>query len=154
MKKWSLSHIWLFVTPSTSVLRIFHARILEWVAFSFSKAVCRDIQIHCYEVSPWISCCCYSVAGSHSTLCNPMDCSTLGLSVPHHLLKLAQVHIHCIGDPILLSHPLMPSYPSALNFPQHQGLFQWVRYPHQMTKILEFQLQHQSFQQVFRVDLP
>ena len=38
--------------------------------------------------------------------CNPVDCSTLGLSVPHHLLKFAQVHVHCIGDTIQPSHPL------------------------------------------------
>ena len=80
----------------------------------------------------------------------PMDCSTLGLSVPHHLLTFAQVH----GGGIQLSHPLMPSSPSALKLAQQQGLFQWVSCPHQMTKILEFQLQHQSFQWIFRVDLP
>ena len=49
------------------------------------------------------------------TLCNPMDSSTPGLSVPHHLLKFAQVHVHCIGDAIQSSHPLMPSSPSVLN---------------------------------------
>ena len=49
------------------------------------------------------------------TLCNPMDSSTPGLSVPHHLLKFAQVHVHCIGDVIQSSHPLMPSSHSALN---------------------------------------
>ena len=52
------------------------------------------------------------------------------------------------------SHPLTPSSPSALNLSQHQGLFQWVVCSHQMTKILELQLQHQSFQGIFRVDLP
>ena len=58
------------------------------------------------------------------------------------------------GDAIQPSHPLMPSSPSALNLSQHQGLFQWVGYSHQVTKILEIQFQHQSFQQVFRVDFP
>ena len=48
-------------------------------------------------------------------LCDPMDCSMPGLSVPHHLLKFAQVHVHCIGDVIQSSHPLMPSSPSVLN---------------------------------------
>ena len=83
-----------------------------------------------------------------------MDCSTPGLSVPHHLLKFAQVRVHCIGDVIQPSHLLMPCSPSALNLSQHQGLSQWVSCSHQMTKILEFQLQHQSFQWVFRVDFP
>ena len=54
----------------------------------------------------------------------------------------------CISDGIQPSHPLMPSSPSALNLFQHQGLFQWVSSLHQMTKIKEFQLQHQSFQWV------
>ena len=59
----------------------------------------------------------------------------------------------CINDAIQLSHPLMPSSPSALNLSQHQGLFQWVLCLHQMTNILELQLQHQPFQWIFRVDL-
>ena len=68
-----------------------------------------------------------------------------GLPVPHHFLKFTQVHVHCIGDAIQPSHPLMPSSP-AFNLSQHQRLFQWVGCSHQMTKILELQLQHQSFQ--------
>ena len=63
----------------------------------------------------------------------------------------AQVHVHCIG--IQPSHPLTPSSSSALNLSQHQGLFQWLSCSHQMTKILELQLQHESFQWIFRVDL-
>ena len=55
-------------------------------------------------------------------LCDPMDCSMPGLSVPHHLPKFPQVHVHCIDDAIQLSHPLTPSS-SALNLSQQQGLF-------------------------------
>ena len=94
---------------------------------------------------------CCSVAQSCPMLCNPMDWSIPGLSVPHHLLRFAQVHVHCIGDAIQPSHPLMPSSPSALNLSQYQGLFQRVSCLHQMTKILEFQLQHQSLLWVFRL---
>ena len=65
---------------------------------------------------------------------------------------LPQVHVHCFGDAIQPSPPLMSSSPSALSLLQHHGLFQWVSWLHQMTKILEFQLQHQSFQGIFRVD--
>ena len=57
-------------------------------------------------------------------LCDSMDCSTPGHSVPHHLPKFAQVRVHCIGDAIQPSHPLTPSFPSTLNLCQHQGLFQ------------------------------
>ena len=44
-----------------------------------------------------LSCC--SFAQSCLTLCDLMDCSIPGLSIPHHLLKFAQVHVHCIGMP-------------------------------------------------------
>ena len=53
-----------------------------------------------------------------------MSGSTPGLPVPHNLPEFAQLHVHCIGDAIQSSHPLMPSSPSALNLPQHQGLLQ------------------------------
>ena len=68
--------------------------------------------------------CCCSVPQSCPTLCNPIDCSMSGLPVPHHLLKFAQVHGHCINNAIQPSHPLTSSSPSALNPSQHQGLFQ------------------------------
>ena len=58
------------------------------------------------------------------TLCNPMDCSISGFPSHHHLLELAQTHVHRVGDAIQPSHPL--SFPSpAFNLPQHQhpGLF-------------------------------
>ena len=54
-------------------------------------------------VNPEItSCCCCSVAQLCLTLCDPMDCSTPGFLVLHHLLKLAQTHVHWVGDAILL----------------------------------------------------
>ena len=71
------------------------------------------------------------------TLCDPMDCSMPGLPVPHHLPEFTQVHIHCIGDAIQPSHPLLPSSPPALNLSQHQGLFWWVSSSHQVAKVLE-----------------
>ena len=96
-------------------------------------------------------CCCYcSVTRTHPTLCGSMDCSTPGFPVPHNLQELAQLHAYCIGDAVQPSCPLTPSSPSALTLSQHQGLFQWVICSHQMTKILELQLQHQSFQWISR----
>ena len=54
-------------------------------------------------------------------------------------------------------HPTIPSSdvpsPFAFNPSQHQGLFKWVSSSHQVTKVLEFQLQHQSFQWTLRTDL-
>ena len=53
---------------------------------------------------------------------DPIDCSTLGFPVPHHLPEFTQVHIHCIGDTVQPSHPLSPSS-SAFNLFLHQGWF-------------------------------
>ena len=83
---------------------------------------------------------------------SPQNCSMSGLPILHHLLEFAHVHVPCIGDAIQPSHPLMPSSSSALNLSQHNGLFQWAGCSHQVAKILELKLQHQSFQWVFRVD--
>ena len=91
-----------------------------------------------------------SVTQSCPTLCNPTDCSTPGFPVHHPLLELAQTHVHRVGDAIEPSHPLLSPSPPAFNLSQHQGLFQWVSSSHQVAKVLE--LQHQSFQWVFRID--
>ena len=87
-----------------------------------------------------------SVTQSCSTLCNPMDCSMLGFPVHHQLPELVQTHVHWVGDAIQPSHPLSAPSPPAPNPSQHQGLFQWVNSSHEVTKVFEFQLQHQSFQ--------
>ena len=73
------------------------------------------------------------------------------LPVLHHLLELAQTHDHWVRDAIQPSHPLLSPSPPALNLPQHQGLSQWVGSSHQVAKVLELQLQYQSFQWIFRV---
>ena len=77
-----------------------------------------------------------------------------GLLTPvHHLFsELAQTHVHQVGDTIQPSHPLSSPFPPTFNLSQHQGLFQWVSSLHQVAKVLEFQLQHQSFQWIFRTD--
>ena len=94
-----------------------------------------------------------SVAQSCPTLCDPMGCSTPGFPVLHQLLKPTQTHVHWVSDAIQPSHPL--SYPSlpAFSLSQHHGLFKWVSSSHQVAKVLELQLQHQSFQWTPRTDL-
>ena len=79
-------------------------------------------------------------------LCDPMDCSTPGLPVHHQLPEFTQTHVHRVGDAIQPSHPLSSPSSPALNLSQHQGFFKWVSSSHEVAKILEFQLQHQSFQ--------
>ena len=87
-----------------------------------------------------------SAARSCPTLGNPMDWSTPGLPVHHQLPEFAPTHVRQVGDAIQPSHPLSSPSPPAFSLAQHQGLFQWVSSSNQMAKILEFQLQHQSFQ--------
>ena len=81
-----------------------------------------------------------SVAQSCPTLCDPMNCSTTGLPVHHHLLEFTQTHVHRVSDAIQPSHPLLSPSPPALNPSQHQSLFQWVSSSHEVAKVLEFQL--------------
>ena len=93
-----------------------------------------------------------SVSQSYPTLCYPMDCSTPGIPVHHQLPEFTQAHVHWVGDAIQPSHPLSSPSPSAFNLSQHQSLFQWVNSSHEVAKVLEFQLQHQSFQWIFMTD--
>ena len=65
-----------------------------------------------------------SVTQSCLTLCNPMNCNTLGLPVHHQLPEFTQTHVHQVGDVIQPSHPLSSPSPPAPNPSQHQGLFQ------------------------------
>ena len=88
-----------------------------------------------------------SVAQSCLTLWEPMDCSTPGLPVHHQLPEFTQTHVHWVSDAIQPSHPLSSPSPPTRNLSQHQGLFKWVSSLHQVAKVLEFQLQHQSFHQ-------
>ena len=94
-----------------------------------------------------------SVAQSCLTPHNPMNCSTPGLPVHHQLLEFTQIHIHQVGDAIQPFHPLSSPSPPASNPSQHRGLFQWVNPSHEVAKVLEFQLQHQSLQWTPRTDL-
>ena len=73
-----------------------------------------------------------SVATSCLTLCRAMP----GLSVLHHLLEFAQVHVHWVGDAIQPSPPLSSPSPRVFNLSQHQGLLQWASSLHRVAKVL------------------
>ena len=88
---------------------------------------------------------------SHMTLL-PHDLQHTRLPCPSYFLECAQTHVHWADDAIHPSLPLSPPSPPALNLSQHQGLFQWVDSLHQVAKVLELPLQHQSFQWIFRTD--
>ena len=89
---------------------------------------------------------------SRARLCEPMDCSMSGFPVRHQLLKLGPTHAHWVGDAVQLSPPLSSPSPPAFHLSQHQDLFRCVSSLHQVAKVLELQLQHQSFQCLFRTD--
>ena len=118
------THIWLFFYKLTFI-------------------TCRAV-ISC----GWFS----SAAQSCLTLCDPMDCSTPGFPVHHQLLEFTQTHVHLVSDTIQPSHLLSFPSPPAFNLSQHQGLFKWISSWHQVAKVLEFQLQHRSFQRLFKTD--
>ena len=90
---------------------------------------------------------------SRVQLCEPMNCRMPGFPVHHQLLEFTQTHAHQVGDAIQPHHPLSPPSPPAPNPSQHQGLLQWVSSSHEVAKVLEFQVQHQSFQWTPRTDL-
>ena len=94
-----------------------------------------------------------SVAQSCPTLCDPMNRSTPGLPVHHQLLEFTQTHVDRVSDAIQPSHSLSSPSPLAPNLSQHQSLFQWVNASHEVAKVLEFQLQHQSLQWTPKTDL-
>ena len=94
-----------------------------------------------------------SVAQLCPTPCDPMNRSMPGLPLHHQLPESTQTQVHWVGDAIQPSHPLSSPSPPALNLAQHQSLFKWVSSSHQVAKVLEFQLQHQSFQWTPRTDL-
>ena len=89
---------------------------------------------------------CCSGANLCPALCDPTNCSMPGFPVLHYLPEFGQTHA------IQPSHPLSPPSPPVFNLSQHQHLFQWVSSSHQVVTVLEPQLQHQSFQWIFKVD--
>ena len=96
----------------------------------------------------------FSVHFSHSVIsdCNPMDCSTPGFSLQDQHPGPAQTHVHWRSDVIHPYHTLSSLSLPKFNLSWHQGLFQRVSFLHQVAKVLELQLQHQSFQSIFRID--
>ena len=112
----------------------------RWILYHLSHQGSPDF--HSVQIS--------SVAQSCPTLC--MDCSMPGLPVHHQLPELTQTHVHWVSDATQPSHPLSSPSPPTFNLSQHQGLFRWVSSSHQVAKVLEFHLQYQSFQQIFKTD--
>ena len=139
---------WLDLLPVQGTLK----SLLQHHSLKVSILQCSDCfmvhHIHTWLLEKPFS----SVNQSCSTLCNPMNPSMPGLPVYHQLLEFIQTHVHRVGDSIQSSHPLLSPSAPAPNPSQHQALFQWVNSVCEVAKVLEFQLQHQSFQWIFRTD--
>ena len=123
--------------------------------FFFFKATPNRLWDLSFPARDWTLGPCSSVQFSRSVMSDslrPMNHSTPGLPVHHQLPESTQTNVYWVSDPIQPSHPLLPPSPPALNLSHHQGLLKWVSYSHQVAKVLEFQLQHQSFQWSPRID--
>ena len=162
----SLSHIWLIATPWTAARQ---ASLSSTLSQSLLKVMSTELVM----VSNHLILCCpflnhsqhqdifqvggkkkhqesdsvqfSSVAQSCLSLCDPMGCNMPGLPLHHKLTKFTQTHVHRVSDTIQPSHSLSSPSP-AFSLSQYQGLIKWVISLHQVAKVLEFQLQHQSFQ--------
>ena len=160
------SHLLLFATPWTIALQaplsMRFPRQEYWIGLPFPSP--GNLQSRDWTCISCVSCITSrffttdpvqfsSVAQLCPTLWDPMNHSTPGLPVHHQLLEFTQTHVHWVGDAIQPSHPLSSPSPPTPNPSQHQGLFQWVNSMHEVAKVLEFQLQHQSFQWTPRTDL-
>ena len=122
--------------------------MIQWRQDSIPQNGAGEINIHMPRNEAQFS----SVSQSCPTLCDPVDFSTADLPIHHQLKDFTQTHVHWVGDAIQPSHPLLiPSLPN-FNLSQHQGRFEWVSFSHEVAKVLEFQLWHQSFHQIFRTD--
>ena len=85
-----------------------------------------------------------SVIQVFPTLCDPMNCSMPGLPIHHQLLEFTQTHVHWVSDVIQPSHPLSSPSPPAPNPSQHQSLYQWVNFLHEVAKVLICRAYHEK----------
>ena len=97
-------------------------------------------------------CCCCSVAQLCLTVCDPMDCRTPGVFVPHNLPEFAQIHVHWVCDAIQPSRPLLFPCLPAFNLSQHQGLFKWVDSGQSIGASASASVLPMDIQWIFRVD--
>ena len=146
----------VFSVPFLTLIKLCYTKALEWSSLvpgskgksSSDITTLTSFTVRYHEFAVHFS----SFSQLCPTLCDPMDCSTPGLPSTTNswsLLKLMSIEsVMPSNHLILLSSPSTP----ALNLSQHQGLFQWVSSSHQVAKVLEFQLQHQSVQWMLRTD--
>ena len=133
--------------------------VLQWLRFLTHRILGKFPQQKMKLHFPWLTsrmvfkdfCLVILLLFSHSAMSNSLWSYVLFPVLFQHL-EQAKTHIYWVSDAIQPSHPLSSSSP-AFNLSQHQGLFKWVSSLHQVAKVLEFQLQNQSFQWTLRTDL-
>ena len=143
--------------PGSSVHGLSQTRILEWVAILFSRNLPHPGIRHTF---PTLSSGFFitepPIQFSWPVMSDFLWSSELQyarLPCPSPTPGVAQTHVHGEADAIRPSHPLSPPSSPVFNLSQHQSIFQWVSSSHQVAIVLEFQLQHQSFQWTPRNDL-
>ena len=165
----NFSHVLLFATlysrmAGSSVDGILQVRILEWIAISYSLGFSGPRDLTRILASPALAggfltssatweaplSSVQSLVLSDSLRLNGLQHARLPCPIPNP--ELAQTHVHQGRDAIQPSHPLSSPSSPTFNLSQHEGLCQWVSSLHQVAKVLEFQLQHQSFQWIFSID--
>ena len=140
-------HLLISWLPSTSTVILEPKKIKSVTSSTFSPSICMNPSVNSIQFSSV-----HFSSLSRVLLCDLMDCSLPGLPVHHQLLEFIQTHVHWVGDDVQPCHPLSSPSAPAFNLSQNQGLFKWVSSSYQRAKVLEFQLQHQSFQWIFRTD--
>ena len=145
----STEYCFIFSAPKIKLFSWLHdksSKVWRWSLFE-DDVILKIFQLTTIQIPARMS----SVPSVMSASLRPLDCSTLGFPFHHQLPEHAQTPVHQVSDVMQPSHPgSSPS--SAFYFSQHQGLFKWVTSSYQLAKVLEFQLQHQSFQWTFRTD--
>ena len=130
-----------FVTPQLITIEMEPVTVFSWVCSSLASASKPSLSFTREDKQD------YLVQFSYSVL--PLwPLGHAGFPVHHQLPEPTQTHVHPVCVAIQPSHPLPSPSPPAFNLSQHQGLFQWVGSSHQVAKVMEFQLQHQSFQRI------
>ena len=141
------SHFWTFFSVTTLIFLQKNFYSTTKGNFFYRKMRLDLSNLKCLQAFPSpFSISISLVAQSCPILCNPLDCSTPGLPVHHQLSEFTSTHVHWVSDAIQPSHPLSSPSPPIFNLSQHQDLFKWVSSLHHVAKVLEFQLQHGSFQ--------
>ena len=152
LANYSSTDIWVWFHFSNSIVCGFHLlcleipKILLWILniLMYQNWVTNSSLLIIITIST-LSVQFSSVTQSCSTLCDPMNHSTPGLPVQHHLPEFTQTHVHRVCDAIQPSHPQSSPSPTAPNPSQLQSLFQRVSSSHEVAKVLEFHSASASF---------